>query len=494
MKNNALYAIIHYHINSILKINAWVDPMNHNNLSREKMLAGEPMFPLIFKMSIPTVAAQLVNLLYSIVDRIFIGHMEGVGKDALAGVGLTSSIIILIAAFAGIVSGGGTPLASMALGENDKEKAEKTVSNGFLMLLFFSLFTMTAAYIFKAPVLRMIGASDTLFPYANEYLSVYLAGTVFVHISTGMVNFITAQGRSTVSMLCTFAGAFLNIALDPIFIFVFGLGVRGAALATIISQFVSAVIILMFLVSKKASVRLNFRFMRPDFPIILQITKLGVSSFVMVATESFIGFVLNGNLQKYGGDIYISALTVFQSAMQIMTIPITGFCTGVTPIISYNYGAGNMKRVRQCFARTVSVTFTFMLLGAFFMIFFPRTVSTIFTTDEALLEICERYMPVFFAGITIFGLQRACQSTFVALGQPVTPLIIAVLRKVVLLIPLAVFLPMISSLGVGGVYLAEPIADALSATICTTVFVLRFGKILSKREKELAGHSVASAH
>ena len=459
--------------------------MVKSNKSREEMLATEAMLPLILKMSLPTVAAQLVNLLYSIVDRIYIGHIDSVGKDALAGIGITSSIIILIAAFSNIVSGGGAPLASIALGENNRKKAERIVGNGFVMLLSFSVITMTAAYIVKAPVLRLIGASDNTFPFADSYLNIYLIGTVFTQISVGMVNFLTAQGRSGVSMLCVLTGAFLNIALDPLFIFTFGMGVKGAALSTVISQCVSAVMIILFLLSAKSTLRLKKSGMKPDFSIMLNITKLGVASFVMVATESFIGFVLNGNLQKYGGDIYVSALTVLQSAMQMITVPITGFCTGITPIISYNFGAGNTKRVRQCFIRVVAITFTVMLMGALTMIFFPRYIGSVFTDDILLLNTVEKYMPMFFVGITVFGLQRACQTTFVALGQSAIPLFIAVLRKVILLIPLATVLPRLFGLGVAGVYLAEPIADAISAITCTTVFLLQFEKILKRREAKV---------
>lgn len=350
------------------------------------------------------------------------------------------------------------------------------------MLLVFSAITMTAAYMFKVPVLRLIGASDITFPYADNYLNIYLIGTVFSQISVGMVNFLTAQGRSGTSMLCVLSGAFLNIVLDSIFIFAFKMGVEGAALATVISQFVSAAMIIVFLLSKKSTLRLKKSEIKPDFSIMLAISKLGVASFVMVATESFIGFVLNGNLQRYGGDLYVSALTVLQSAMQMITVPITGFCTGITPIISYNYGAGDAKRVRRCFKLTVTITFSVMLLGSLIMIAFPRHIGSIFTDDFQLLNTVEKYMPMFFAGITVFGLQRACQTTFVALGKSAIPLFIAVLRKVILLIPLAAVLPRLFGLGVVGVYLAEPIADVISVITCTTVFLLQFNKILRKKE------------
>lgn len=459
--------------------------MKEAKRKKEEMLANEPMFPLILKMSIPMVAAQLVNLLYSIVDRVYIGHMTGVGRDALAGIGITNAIIILISAFPNIVAGGGAPLASIALGEGNRDRAEKIVGNGFFMLLCFSVLTTASAYIVKAPVLHSIGASDVTFPYADSYLSVYLIGTLFVQISIGMENFITAQGRSGYSMICVLSGALINIALDPLFIFALNMGVKGAALATVISQFVSAFMIVSFLVSDKATLRLKVSDIIPDINVILSIFKLGIASFVMVATESFMGFVLNGNLYRYGGDIYVSTLTILQSAMQMMTVPVTGFCTGVTPIISYNYGAGNTKRVRQCFVRCVAVTFSIMFFGALTMIIFPRFIGGLFTDDPILLNMVEKYMPVFFIGITIFGLQRACQTTFVALGQSHFPLFIAVLRKVILLIPLALVLPRFFGLGVMGVYLAEPIADAISAITCTTVFLTQFGKILKKRETKL---------
>lgn len=443
----------------------------------EARLSTERMVPLVFKMAMPAVAAQLVNLLYGIVDRIYIGHIPQIGTDALAGVGVTTSIILLISAFSAIVGGGGAPLAAIALGQNDRERAGRILGNGVLLLVAFTVVTSLTAYVFMEPLLLLTGASVHTLGYAVDYLSVYLIGTIFVELSTGLNTFINAQGRPAVAMYSVLIGAVLNIALDPLFIFAFGMGVKGAAVATVISQACSAVWVLRFLTSSRASLRIEWRYVRPERKVIVPIVALGVSPFIMASTESLVGFVLNTGLKRFG-DIYVSTLTVLQSAMQFGSVPMTGFAQGFVPIVSYNYGHGDVDRVKSCFRVAVTVMFTFNLVLMLFMIFFPHVVASAFTDDAVLIGSVGVMMPLFLSGMTIFGLQRTCQNMFVALGQAKISIFIALLRKVILLVPLALVLP--RWFGVKGVFAAEAVADATAAICCTLIFVWKFPKILIK--------------
>lgn len=445
------------------------------NTKYEERLGTDRIFPLVMRMALPAVAAQLVNLLYNIVDRIYIGHIPEIGTAALAGIGVTNSIIILISAFSQIVSGGGTPLAAIALGRGDRERAEKILANGFTMLIFFSILTSAVAYIFMEPILMKIGASEATIGYAVDYLSVYLIGTICVQISTGLNTFINCQGRSGIAMFSVIIGAVLNICLDPLFIFYFNMGVKGAAVATVISQLFSALWVLGFLFSKKATLRIKPKLMLPDRKIIGSIFSLGVASFIMASTESIVGFVLNGSLKTYG-DIYVSALSVMQSAMQIVSVPLSGFAQGFTPIVSYNYGHKDAKRVKDCFKVTLAIMFTVNIVAMVLMMIFPSVVARMFTSDTVLIDTVSKIMPVFLAGMTIFGLQRECQNMFVSLGQAKTSLFIALLRKIILLVPLALILP--KFMGVMGIYTAEAVADATAAILCTIIFSVRFPKIL----------------
>ena len=425
----------------------------------EERLGTERMLPLVFKMALPAVAAQFVNLLYSIVDRVYIGHIPGIGTDALAGVGVTTSLIILISSFSAIVGGGGAPLAAIALGQGDRVRAGKILGNGFVLLILFTLLTSFIAYTFMEPILLFTGASANTLEYAVDYLSIYLLGTIFVEISTGLNSFINAQGRPAIAMFSVL------------------MGVKGAALATVLSQACSAAWVLTFLFSKRASLPLEKPYMKLDRKIILSILALGVSPFIMASTESLVGFVLNSSLKEFG-DIYISALTILQSAMQFASVPLTGFAQGFVPIISYNYGHGDKQRVKECFRIVLITMFSFNLLLMLFMILFPSTVASAFTSDERLIETVRWTMPVFLGGMTIFGLQRACQNMFVALGQARISIFIALLRKAILLIPLALILP--HFMGVTGVYAAEAISDATAAICCTLLFFWQFPKILGK--------------
>ena len=443
----------------------------------EEKLGTDKMLPLVFKMALPAVAAQIANLLYNIVDRIFIGHIPGIGTDALAGVGVTASVIILISAFSAIVSGGGAPLAAIALGQGDRERAERILGNGFVLLVIFTIFTSLVTYLFMKPILLLTGASEATLGYGTEYLSIYLLGTIFVQISTGLNTFINIQGRPGIAMCSILIGAVINIILDPIFIYMLDMGVRGAAIATVISQACSAGWVLRFLFSREASLNLAHRYMRLDMRTIGAILGLGISPFIMASTESLVGFVLNGSLKQFG-DIYVSALTILQSAMQFGSVPITGFAQGFVPIISYNFGHGNTDRVKECYKIALVTMFSFNVVVMLTMISLPEAAASMFTSDQELIDTVSQMMPVFLSGMTIFGLQRACQNTFIALGQAKVSLFIALLRKVILLVPLALVLP--GFWGVKGVFAAESIADATAAICCTIIFMISFPKILKK--------------
>lgn len=448
--------------------------MNH---SYEERLGTDPMLRLIFRMALPAVAAQFVNLLYAIVDRVYIGHIPGIGTDALAGVGVTMSIVILISSFSAIVGAGGAPLAAIALGQGNRERAGKILGNGFVLLLLFTVVTSSLAYLFMEPVLLLTGASERTLGYAEDYLSVYLLGTLFVELSVGLNAFINTQGRPGIAMTSVLIGAAMNIVLDPVFIFGLDMGVKGAALATILSQACSAGWVLRFLFSRQASLPLERRYMKLDKGIVLSMLALGVSPFIMASTESLVGFVLNGSL-KHFGDIHVSALAILQSAMQFASVPLVGFAQGFVPVASYNYGHGYKDRVRSCFRISLITMFSFNFVLMLLMICFPSVVASAFTDDEVLIGTVRCVMPVFLAGMTIFGLQRACQNMFVALGQARISIFIALLRKVILLIPLALLLPRFW--GVNGIYAAEAISDATAAVCCTLLFAWKFPKILSR--------------
>lgn len=443
----------------------------------EERLGTAPMLSLIFKMALPAVAAQFVNLLYNIIDRVYIGHIPHIGTDALAGVGVTTSIVILVTAFSSIVGGGGAPLAAISLGQGNRQRAGQILGNGMSLLVCFTVLIMACTYLYMEPILLVTGASEVTLPYAIDYLWVYLLGTIFVQISTGLNTFISAQGRPGIAMWSVIIGAFLNLILDPIFIFLFQMGVKGAAVATVISQACSACWILKFLTSKEASLPLEKRYLKPRKNVVLAVVGLGLSPFVMASTESLVGFVLNGSLKNFG-DIYVSALAIMQSAMMFVGVPIVGFSQGFVPVMSYNYGHGFKERVKECCKIVTLVMFSFNLLLVLFMIFFPRLIASVFTSDEQLIETVVHAMPLFLIGMSIFGLQRAFQTMFVALGQAKISIFIALLRKVFLLVPLALILP--HWFGVNGVFIAESFSDGFAAICCTLLFVYHFPRILNK--------------
>lgn len=450
----------------------------NKSMSREERMATESIGKLMASMTLPSILAQIINILYSIIDRVYIGHMEGVGADALTGVGVTFCITVFISAFSAFISNGAAPLAAIWLGKQDRERAEKILGNSVTFLLVCTVVLMGFFYAFQRPLLYMFGASDATIGYAVDYLSIYLVGTVFVEIALGLNAFIICQSQPKTAMLSVLIGAVANIILDPIFIFGFHMGVKGAACATVISQALSAVWVMAFLLGKKSSLRIRTDCLKMEGRILFSIFSLGISPFIMRATESFISIVLNHGLQSYGGDMHVGSLTIMQSVMQLFSAPISGFTQGMTPIVSYNYGAKNFDRVRELYRWMIGLCFGFMFVSTMTTMVFPEMYASLFTNETELIELVGKVMPVFMAGMLVFGLQNGIQPTFLALGQAKISLFIAVLRKIILLIPLAIILP--HFMGVMGVYYAEPISDAISATTATILFMLNIKKVLSE--------------
>ena len=446
-------------------------------MAEQNELATGSIGKLLLKLSIPAILAQLINALYNIVDRMYIGHIEGIGAVALTGVGLTFPIIMLISAFAALVGMGGAPLSSIKMGEGNNEKAEKILGNCTAMLLLLAVVLTVFFMVFKDPLLMLFGASENTLPYASAYLTIYLIGTIFVQISLGLNAFINSQGFAKMGMITVLIGAVLNIILDPIFIFVFDMGVRGAALATIISQAVSACWVLRFLCGKKTILRIklqNFRF-RKDF--ILPALALGLSPFVMQSTESLINIVLNSSLQKYGGDIAVGSMTIITSIMQIFLMPLTGLTQGAQPIVGFNFGAQQFDRVKKTFRLLLGTCPAFSITLWASIMLFPGLFAAIFSNDAALIEHTIPCMRIYMAAMCLMGAQIACQQTFLAVGQAKISLFLAMLRKVVLLIPLVYILAV--PFGVTGIFLAEPVADILAVTTTVIVFIVYSKRLFS---------------
>ena len=446
-------------------------------MTREERMATESIGRLMVSMTLPSIFAQIINILYSIIDRIYIGHMERVGANALTGVGVTFCITVFISAFSGFVNSGAAPLAAIWLGKQDRDHAEKILGNSVTFLILCTVVLMAIFYAFQRPLLYQFGASDATIGYAMDYLTIYLAGTLFVEIALGLNAFIICQSQPRTAMFSVLIGAVANIILDPIFIFGLRMGVKGAAVATVISQALSAAWVMAFLMGKKSSLKIRVKFLKPEAGILVSIFSLGISPFIMRATESFISIVLNHGLQAYGGDLHVGALTIMQSVMQLFSAPIGGFTQGMTPIISYNYGARNFERVKQLYRWMIGLCFGFLMVTTATTMIFPEFYAGFFTNETQLIALVGRVMPVFMAGMLVFGLQNGIQPTFLALGQAKISLFIAVLRKIILLIPLAIILP--HFVGVMGVYYAEPISDVLSATTASILFLLNIRKILS---------------
>lgn len=443
-------------------------------------LGSESIPKLLVKLAVPAVVAQVVNLLYNIVDRIYIGHMAEVGAAALTGVGLFAPILMLINAFAMLAGAGGAPKAAISMGAGNNKTAEKIMGNCFTVLMIFAL-ALTAVFYAAAPTLLcLFGASDVTLPYAVAYARIYILGTVFVLTVMGMNPFITTQGFAKISMMTTLIGAVINIVLDPIFIFAMGLGVRGAALATILSQAVGAVWILRFLTGKKTILRLRKDGMKLEAKIILPCLALGASTFVMLSTESLLSISFTSSLSRYGGDLAVGAMTIMTSVYQLVMMPMTGVCQGAQPIISFNFGAGNSERVKQAFKATLAVCMTYAVLFWAFAMILPQFFAGIFTKDTALMEYTAWAMRIYLAGVFAFGAQLACQHSFMALGQAKISLLLACQRKIVLLIPLIFILPQFMANKVFAVFLAEPVSDIVSAIVALTCMLLQIDKILAR--------------
>ena len=438
---------------------------------------------LLFSLSVPTITSQIVNMLYNLVDRIYIGHMqpaETVGKLALTGVGVCLPIILVISAFAALMASGGAPRASIAEGRGESKEAERIMGNSFTLLVITSVVLTAVFSLFARPLLLTFGASANTLPYALDYLRIYALGTIFVQITLGMNAYITAQGFTTVSMKTTLIGAGLNIVLDPIFIFGFDMGVRGAALATVLSQAVSAVWVLRFLTGSKTKWRLRRENLRPVGAVFLPCMALGLAPFIMQSTESLIAVCFNSSLLKYGGDLAVGAMTVLTSVMQLAMMPLQGLSQGAQPIISYNYGARNARRVRDAFKCLLISCLVYSLAMWVVVQCFPAFFVRLFNDGEELVRYGAWALRIYMGATGIFGIQIACQQTFIALGNAKTSLFLAVLRKIILLIPLIYILPHFFADKAFAVFLSEPIADLLAVTTTAVLFRIQFRRSMTE--------------
>ena len=435
--------------------------------------------PLIFKLAVPTILAQLVNLLYNIVDRIYVGRIPQTGSLSLAGLGVTFPILMLIAAFAALAGMGGASRAAIAMGEKNNKKAELILGNSTSLLLIFSAVLTVVFMVFKEPILLRFGASENTLPYASDYITIYLIGTVFVQLALGLNAFITNQGFTRMSMATVCIGAALNILLDPLFIYVFDMGVRGAAVATIISQAVSCAWVLWFLCKSRRSIlKIRILNLRLNLNVVGSILSLGISPFIMQFTECLIQLTFNNGMLRYGNDMYVALMSILFSMMQLVWMPIGGMSQGVQPIIGYNYGAQNFARVKQAFRILFVCNITFSLMIVTLVELFPGVFLGMFTNDAEIINMGIPAVRVFLIGMSIMGAQSACQNTFLALGEAKTSLFLAFLRKIILLLPLALILPKIAGLGVWGIILAEPISDIIAVTVTTTMYIFRSRKLL----------------
>ena len=452
-------------------------------MTQDKTFLGtEPIGKLLVKLAVPTVVAQLVNMLYNIVDRIYIGHMPGDGSLALTGVGVCLPLIMIISAFAALVASGGAPRASIAMGKGDHGLAEKLLGGCFTLQIVISAILTAVMLIFSRDLLLMFGASENTIGYAADYMRIYAIGTLLVQLTLGMNAFITAQGFATTGMLTVLIGAVANIALDPLFIYGLGMGVRGAALATVISQGLSCVWVICFLRGKKTLLRLKRENLLVSPKLILPCVALGLAAFIMQSSESMISVCFNSSLLRYGGDVAVGAMTILSSVMQFAMLPLQGIAQGAQPISSYNYGARNADRVRQTFRLLLRVCLAYsMVLWAGIMLF-PRGFAGIFTPDAELLDFTARALRIYCAMLFLFGIQIACQMTFVSIGNAPCSILVAVLRKFVLLLPLIFLLPSLLPDKVTAVYLAEPVADVIAVTCTALLFSRQFKKALAVLE------------
>ena len=441
---------------------------------------------LMFSLALPTILSQIVNMLYNLVDRVYIGHMQPVdtvGALALTGVGVCLPVILIISAFAALLAMGGAPRASIFEGRGEPGQSERIMGNSFTLLVCISLVLTVLLQLFAEPLLLLFGASENTIGYALSYLKIYSLGTICVQMTLGMNAYITAQGFTTVSMKTVLIGAILNTILDPIFIFVLDMGARGAALATILSQTVSALWVLRFLTGSTTRWRLRRENLRPVPAVFLPSLALGLSPFIMQSTESLIAVCFNSSLLKYGGDIAVGCMTVLISIMQLAMMPLQGLTQGAQPIVSYNFGARNAQRVRDAFKTLLTACLTYPLVLWAAVQLFPRTFVLIFNNDPQLVAYAAKALRIYMAATGIFGIQIACQQTFIALGNAKTSLFLAALRKIILLIPLIYILPHFFVNKVIAVFLAEPVADLLAVATTATMFSIQFRKSMAELEK-----------
>lgn len=452
--------------------------------SRENDLANKPVGRLLWQLSLPAIAAQVVNLLYNLVDRMYIGHIPDEGAMALTGVGVALPLIVLVMAFASLASVGGAPRAAIMMGRGKKEEAENILGNCFSGLSITALILTAVLLLFGRNALLMFGASEETISYAWDYMAIYAVGTIAVQYTIGLNPFITTQGYSRISMYTVLIGAGLNILLDPLFIFAFDMGVKGAALATVISQAVSAAWILMFLTGKKTTLRIRRSNLRIRPAVYLPCVALGLATFVMQSTESLLSISFNSSLLRYGGDVAVGAMTILTSVMNFTLMPLQGLTQGAQPIISYNFGAGNKQRVGRCYKLLLVICFSYSTLVWLAGMCVPQMFAAIFTSDTALTQVTVHALRIYMAVIFMFGLQIACQQTFVSMGNAKTSLFLALLRKVFLLIPLIFILPHFLTNKVDAVLLAEPVSDFVAVCVTCTLSFRAMSRYLRKKESE----------
>jgi putative MATE family efflux protein len=455
--------------------------------SQKQNLGEDPVGPLLLKLAIPTIIAQIVNLLYNLVDRIYIGHIPEVGDMALTGLGLCFPVIMMITAFSSLIGAGGAPRAAIYMGKGDMDSAEQILGNCTAMLFGLSIALTVLLESGGPAILRLFGASDNTFPYAISYMRIYVFGTICVMTTLGLNMFVTTQGFSKISMMTVLIGAVLNIILDPIFIFVLGMGVQGAALATILSQGVSALWVLRFLTGKKTRLKIRPVKMRVRRKVILPVLALGVAPFIMNLTESLLNVAFNSSLAKFGGDAAVGAMTILSSIMQLQFLPVQGLGQGAQPLISFNYGAGKIDRVKKTFRILLASSLVYTLIFWLMVELFPGIFVRLFNNNSpTLISLTKWALRIYMGASGLFGIQMAVQQTFMALGQAKLSLLIACLRKVILLIPLIYILPFFFANKVFAVFLAEPVADLLSVVTAGTLFTLNINKILAKPALERA--------
>lgn len=448
-------------------------------------LATEPIGKLMVKLAIPTVCAQIINMLYNLVDRIYIGHIPETGALALTGLGVCFPIIMIVSAFAYLVSSGGAPRASIAMGKDDYKSAEKILGNCFVVQIIISIVLTSVLLIWGEPLLMAFGASSNTIGYASDYLSIYAIGTIFVQITLGMNAFITAQGFAKTSMLSVVIGAVCNIVLDPIFIFAFDMGVRGAALATIISQAISMIWVLVFLFGKKTVLKLRRKNFKLEGKIVFSAISLGAANFIMQASESVVFVCYNSSLLKYGGDLAVGAMTILTSMMQFVMMPTQGIGQGTQPIISYNYGAGNKSRVQEAFKKLAIINLCCTACIWLLCMTIPDVLVGFFASDAELREFAAPALRVYMSVIGIFGLQMACQTVFTSIGYAKSSILVAIMRKFILIIPLIYVLPMIfPNDKVMAIYLSEPVSDFISVVFCLILFTVQFRKAMKKLSRD----------